>query len=766
MKQTSLVLLTAAIIFAAGVSSVLHAAAPTVDLQTAAATGNVGAIRDHVAAGSDLNQKEPAGGSTPLMTAAVFGQTEAVRALIKGGADLNLQNNDGSTALISAAFLGRTEIVKTLLAARASTEISNNVGATALQAAEVPFEAAKGIYDVIGQALGPLGLKLDYEQIKAERPRIAELLRAASSKSKDTPSASGSRTVAGTTTSTTIPAVTAEDWSTYNYSVNGWRFNSAEKTLSPANVGELTEKWRFPTDDSKEKIGVVHATPAVVAGEVYFGTATYPAFYKLSADGKLLWTYRNPEVQAMKPPAQRVTDTKLGAAAGQAGIFSSALVADGAVYFADAGGWIYSLDAATGAERWKINTRAPGFPDTHWMNLSMSSPIKAGDRIIFAGGTLEQLIGGSPGYPGCTGRGWILALDPQDGAILWKYNVGPKPQKLDPPVVMEGSWGKYKYESGPATSSVWCTPSYDPESNTLFFGTDVNTAPRQPTPDNPALYTDDSDAIVALDAATGKRRWNTQINQDDVWTNSQRAYDPKTGRYKDQSIGDTPKIFTIDVDGKPTKVVGAGCKNGGFYILRADSGRPIRHTPVYSGPPSEPPAPHDRRVLALPSPIGGLQTGCATDGHTIFSNGIDAIRLGTLDRQDAAGQLPTGGRVTATSVDLKTELWRHERPKIPAIGGTVDQPMYRNVGDIVGSGVAVGNGVVYFTTVGSEKLVALDAATGAVLKEITIGPVFSGPSLSRGHVYVGGGNTLFTPIPEEAFFPKQYTGSVRCFGLP
>ncbi len=46
-----------------------------------------------------------------------------------------------------------------------------------------------------------------------------------------------------------------------------------------------------------------------------------------------------------------------------------------------------------------------------------------------------------------------------------------------------------------------------------------------------------------------------------------RAYDPKTGLYKDCSIGDTPKIFTIDVDGKPTKVVGAGCKNGGFYIV-------------------------------------------------------------------------------------------------------------------------------------------------------------------------------------------------------
>jgi outer membrane protein assembly factor BamB len=92
--------------------------------------------------------------------------------------------------------------------------------------------------------------------------------------------------------------------------------------------------------------------------------------------------------------------------------------------------------------------------------------------------------------------------------------------------------------------------------------------------------------------------------------------------------------------------------------------------------------------------------------------------------------------------------------------------MYRDVGDVVASGIAVGNGVAYFTAVGSGKLVALDATTGKVLKEIDLGPVWSGPSLSRGRVYVGGGNTLFTPIEHECFFPKKYTGSIRCFGLP
>jgi outer membrane protein assembly factor BamB len=245
-----------------------------------------------------------------------------------------------------------------------------------------------------------------------------------------------------------------------------------------------------------------------------------------------------------------------------------------------------------------------------------------------------------------------------------------------------------------------------------------------------------------------------------------RAYDPKTGLYKDGSVGDSPKVLTITLDGKPTKVVGVGCKNGGFYLLRADDGKLVRHTPVYNGKPTHPPEKHDPRVLALPSPIGGLQSGCATDGKTIFTNGIDAVRLGTQASPIAAGQVPTGGRVTASSADLTTERWRHERPKIAEMGGTPGKPMYRDVGDIVASGVAVGNGVAYFTAVGSGKLIALDASTGKVLKEIALGPVFAGPSLSRGRVYVGGGNTLWTAADFECFFPKQYTGSVRSFGLP
>jgi len=146
-------------------------------LHQAVLEGNLEAVQEHIEAGSDLNEREPSGGSSPLITAATFGRTEAARALIDAGADVDQQNNDGSTALLTAAFLCRTEIVAALLDAGADKSIRNSAGSTALDVVTVPFDDVKGFYDYLGAVLGPLGLELDYEQIKATRPRIAEMLR-------------------------------------------------------------------------------------------------------------------------------------------------------------------------------------------------------------------------------------------------------------------------------------------------------------------------------------------------------------------------------------------------------------------------------------------------------------------------------------------------------------------------------------------------------------------------------------------------------------
>jgi polyvinyl alcohol dehydrogenase (cytochrome) len=562
----------------------------------------------------------------------------------------------------------------------------------------------------------------------------------------------------------------SNDWPTYNRDVSGSRHNPGETAIDKSSVGRLEEKWRFPAEGTKQDIGVIHATPVVVDGCVYFGTATDAAFYKLTPDGKLRWSYRNP---AYGPKVARNL-TQLGQAppsarflAGFNGVYSSALVTADTVFFDDTGGWIYALDRMSGTERWKVNARGEEFPGAHPLNVFFASPIFADGKLIIAGGSIEQAVAAFPGYKGCSGRGFVAALDPKTGKVVWKYDVGPKPEPLDPPIVIKDNWGEHKFYFGPSTSSIWSTPSFDAESGTIFFGTDTNNSPRRPTAADPRPYTRESDAVIALNVRDGSERWLTQLCAGDVWTTGMRAYDPKEGRYKDQSIGDTPKVYTISLSGKPTKVVGVGCKNGGFYVLRAADGGLVDHTPIYTGPPVYPLSPTpDPRMLALPSAMGGLQTGCATDGRRIYTNGIDTLLLGSTESALSSATPPTAGRVVALSLDTRTEKWRHERPKIASIGGPKPKPIYTDVGDPVASGIALANGVVYFTTVASGKLVALDADTGAVLKEIELGPVWSGPSVSRGRVYVGTGNSLLSPSDRESFFPKKYNGVLYSFGLP
>jgi hypothetical protein len=151
--------------------------APEVDIHTAVLTSNIDALKQHIAAGSNLNEKDPFGGSSPLITAAVFGKPDEAKILIDAGADVDFQNNDGSTALHTAAFFCRPEIVKMLLDKKADKTIKNNFGATAYESVVPPFAEAKASYDMMGQILGPMGLKLDYEYIEKTRPVIAEMVK-------------------------------------------------------------------------------------------------------------------------------------------------------------------------------------------------------------------------------------------------------------------------------------------------------------------------------------------------------------------------------------------------------------------------------------------------------------------------------------------------------------------------------------------------------------------------------------------------------------
>lgn len=150
---------------------------PKVDLHTAVLSGNLEMVKQHIKAGTDINQKEAMSSSTPLMSAITFNKPEIVEALIAADANLSLKNNDGSTALHIAAFFGRIEIVQMLIDAKADKTIRNNFGATPRETVMGEFAEVKPFYEMLIQQLKPMGFVLDLSELKKARPVVAMMLK-------------------------------------------------------------------------------------------------------------------------------------------------------------------------------------------------------------------------------------------------------------------------------------------------------------------------------------------------------------------------------------------------------------------------------------------------------------------------------------------------------------------------------------------------------------------------------------------------------------
>ncbi len=84
------------------------AKAPDIPLWEAAMNGNIEAVKQHLAAGADVNAKDK-GGGTSLHFSAYGGHKETAELLIANGADVNVKNRVGETPLDVAINKNRTE---------------------------------------------------------------------------------------------------------------------------------------------------------------------------------------------------------------------------------------------------------------------------------------------------------------------------------------------------------------------------------------------------------------------------------------------------------------------------------------------------------------------------------------------------------------------------------------------------------------------------------------------------------------------------------
>ena len=138
----------------------------------AAAGGDIEAVKDFLAAGTDVNTKD-GWEWTPLHNAAWWGHKEIAELLLANGAGVNAKNNVGWTPLHMAAINGRNEIVGLLVARGADVNSKNNNGETP------PDLAAGRVADLFPAGrVADLFLKLEILSLKEDVAQLGVKLAA------------------------------------------------------------------------------------------------------------------------------------------------------------------------------------------------------------------------------------------------------------------------------------------------------------------------------------------------------------------------------------------------------------------------------------------------------------------------------------------------------------------------------------------------------------------------------------------------------------
>ncbi len=304
--------------------------------------------------------------------------------------------------------------------------------------------------------------------------------------------------------------------------------------ITPANASRLKLKWAlaFP--------GALHARsqPTIAGNALFIGGDDGMVYAVDPASGCVHWTF------AAAGPV------RMGIVADS---WKAGTRVHPRVYFGDILGNGYALEAATGRLVWQRKL------DEHLNTTLTGSPALHEGKLYWPISSLEEPAAASPAHECCTFRGSVVALESATGAETWRAWMVDEPKELG-----TNAHGARKF--GPSGVAIWSTPLVDPARGKLYVATGDNYS-------SPATAM--SDAIVAVDLATGRIDWASQVTKGDAWNVS--CGWAAGGNCPDENGPDhdfgAASIMAKGADGRDYLL--AGQKSGEVYAFDPDSGKPV-----------------------------------------------------------------------------------------------------------------------------------------------------------------------------------------------
>ncbi|MBK7728880.1 MAG: PQQ-binding-like beta-propeller repeat protein [Gammaproteobacteria bacterium] len=319
-----------------------------------------------------------------------------------------------------------------------------------------------------------------------------------------------------------IPVDGHRNW---GFGVRNTRHIEHGVAIDADNIGDLELAWSLAIPQVTD----MRSQPVAAGNALFLGTQNGNLLALDQRSGCVFWQFRT--LGAIR--------SSLNLAATSDGVAT--------LFFADDLGTVYAVAAENGTLRWKTPVRI------FQTSVVSGSLTFHEDRLLVPLSSFEVAVAGMPTYPCCRSHGLLLALDALTGKTLWTYHTTAQAAKTKLNSAGVQMWG-------PSGASVWSTPTVDARRGLVYIGTGENLSQPQTTT---------SDAVIAIDIASGEERWHFQALAGDVWNGACQLNGPNCPETPgpDWDIG-ASVILSTDSNGRDRLLDGQ--KSGELFALDPD----------------------------------------------------------------------------------------------------------------------------------------------------------------------------------------------------